>query len=128
MCRITIAILAIGLVVASADAPVSANSPCGDFVDVPYPPIPPDEPDWTGVVVESASGATVSGATVDLYVCEGGEATLSSSTASANDGSYSLPILAPGHYFAQAHSAGQPGAPSGVETISGSVEVQLTVD
>lgn len=87
---------------AGAHAPRVLASPgdaCAAVQNEVDPPISDPEPNIGGRITDDATSAGVSGASVRLYACEDGSATLVATTTTDSAGDYAFEALTPGGYY-----------------------------
>lgn len=86
--------------VAVPSAPAAATSPCDSVTGTPRPPIGSPEPLISGTILDDVN-AGVSGATVNLYRCQGTSAVYVTQTTSTSTGAYSFGSLIQNWYYVE---------------------------
>lgn len=87
---------------AGAHAPRVLAGPgdaCAAVQNEVAPPINDPEPNIGGRITDDATSAGVSAASVRLYACDGGSATLVETTTTDSTGDYAFEALTPGVYY-----------------------------
>ncbi len=81
-------------------SPVGANpTPCEDAYNLPDPPIRGPEPLIGGAVFDAGTTSGIEGATLGVYRCSEGEASLVEWLTSDEQGDYLSSALTPGYYY-----------------------------
>lgn len=79
-----------------------ASSPCDSVAGNPRPPSGPPEPLISGTILYDGTNTGVSGATVNLYRCQGTSSVYVAQTTSASTGAYVFGSLSQNWYYVEA--------------------------
>ena len=128
-CGRSILCLLLGLaVLPGVDTPPAARAsgPCDAISGEPRPPISSPTPLIAGSVIDASVSAAVSGATVKVYRCEGGAASLAGSTTTDGAGAFGFASLGgPDWYYVEVSLS---GPLSGMQPASGTANPSAPID
>lgn len=97
--RAVLIVLIIGVAAAAPDLTVAASNPCMEVMEESDPPIDRPDPAIMGAVIRFDTEQAIPGATMRVFRCDAGVATLVRQVTTDQEGLYDSGALTPQYYY-----------------------------